>query len=81
VRLDELAAGRSGSGRFYGCDVVSASDAPSARGLECVECRRVSRDSERGWTAYVTAEDGGSEGVAILCDRGAEQEFGSSSCC
>jgi hypothetical protein len=43
--------------------------------LECVECRRVSRESERGWTAHLTAEDDGSESVAIYCPECSEREF------
>jgi len=46
--------------------------------LQCVECGRLSRENERGWRAYLTAENDGSETVAIYCGQGAAIEFGNS---
>jgi ribosomal protein S27AE len=43
--------------------------------LQCAECGRVSREGERGWTAYLTAEDDGSEAVAVFCPDCGEREF------
>jgi hypothetical protein len=47
--------------------VDAAGDLRSVRRLKCVECGRVSREGERGWTAHLTAEDDGEpEELAIL---------------
>jgi hypothetical protein len=40
--------------------------------LECVECGRVSRENERGWTARLTVDDE----VAVYCPECDEREFG-----
>jgi hypothetical protein len=40
--------------------------------LQCVECGRVSRENERGWTARLTVD----EEVAIYCPECDEREFG-----
>jgi hypothetical protein len=37
---------------------------------------RVSREDERGWTAHLTAEDDGSEEIAVYCPKCEEREFG-----
>jgi hypothetical protein len=39
--------------------------------LQCVECGRVSREDERGWTARLTDDE-----VAVYCPECAEREFG-----
>jgi hypothetical protein len=57
VRLAQLPEADSSSAGIYGCDVDSAGDVQSVRRLECVECHRVSRDDERGWTARLTVDD------------------------
>jgi len=44
--------------------------------LHCVEFGRVSREDERGWQAHLTAEDDGSDGVAIYCPECDAREFG-----
>ena len=75
VRLDELPAADSHSAGFYAHHVDSASDVRKLRSLECVECGRVWRDGERGWTAYLTAEDDGTDGVAVYCSRCSQVEF------
>jgi hypothetical protein len=40
--------------------------------LQCVECNRVSREGERGWTARLTVDDE----VAVYCPECDEREFG-----
>jgi Zn ribbon nucleic-acid-binding protein len=40
--------------------------------LQCVECGRVSREDERGWTARLTDEDQ----VVMFCPMCDELEFG-----
>jgi hypothetical protein len=40
--------------------------------LQCVECGRVSRGGERGWTARLTVDDE----VAVYCPECDEREFG-----
>jgi hypothetical protein len=40
--------------------------------LECVECGRVSRENQRGWTARLTVDDQ----VAVYCPECDEREFG-----
>jgi hypothetical protein len=35
--------------------------------LQCCECGRVSPDNERGWRAHLTAEEDGSEDIAVYC--------------
>jgi hypothetical protein len=42
--------------------------------LQCVECGRVSREDERGWTARLTIDNE----VAVYCPDCDEREFGSS---
>ena len=42
-------------------------------GLQCVGCRRVSRENERGWTARLTVDDE----AAVYCPECDEREFGS----
>jgi hypothetical protein len=42
------------------------------RHLKCVECGRVSREIERGWTARLTVDDE----VAVYCPDCDEREFG-----
>jgi Zn ribbon nucleic-acid-binding protein len=44
----------------------------SVRILECVECGRVSRENERGWTARLTIDDE----VVVYCPECDEREFG-----
>jgi len=44
-------------------------------GLQCCECGRVSREDERGWRASLTAEDDGSEDVAVYCPHCWHVEF------
>ena len=39
--------------------------------LQCVECNRVSRESERGWTARLTTDDE----VVVYCPECDEREF------
>ncbi|HEU6445308.1 MAG TPA: hypothetical protein VFL61_09645 [Gaiellaceae bacterium] len=41
------------------------------RELVCVECGRVSRDDERGWTARLTVDDE----VVVYCPECEEREF------
>jgi hypothetical protein len=72
VRLDELPEADSRGARIYGCDVDGASDVRSVRELECVECGRVSREDERGWTARLTVDDE----VVGYCPDCDEREFG-----
>ena len=50
----------------------SAGDVRSARCLECIECGRVSRDNERGWTARLTVDDE----VVVFCSECDKREFG-----
>jgi hypothetical protein len=45
---------------------------PTQTALQCVECGRVSRENERGWTAPLTVDDQ----VAIYCRACDEREFG-----
>jgi hypothetical protein len=52
--------------------VDSAGDVRSVRSLECVECGRVSRDDERGWTARLTIDDE----VVVYRTECDEREFG-----
>jgi hypothetical protein len=52
----------------------SAGDVRSVRRLECVECGRVSRENERGWTARLTTDDE----VVVYCPECEEREFGGS---
>ena len=40
--------------------------------LQCVECGRVSRENERGWTARLTLDDE----VVVYCPDCDEREFG-----
>ena len=42
--------------------------------LQCVECGRVSREDERGWTARLTVDDE----IAVYCRACDEREFGDS---
>jgi NAD-dependent SIR2 family protein deacetylase len=46
----------------------------SLRTLRCVECRRISHESERGWTA-TDDEDEPAE-VVVYCPECNEREFG-----
>jgi hypothetical protein len=39
--------------------------------LQCVECGRVSRENERGWTARLLVDDE----VAVYCPECDEREF------
>ena len=39
---------------------------------QCVECGRVSRENERGWTARLTDDDQ----VVVFCHECDEREFG-----
>jgi hypothetical protein len=34
---------------------------PTTKQLQCVECSRVSRENERGWTGHLTDDDEGFE--------------------
>jgi hypothetical protein len=43
--------------------------------LRCVECGRVSRENERGWTAHLTAEDDGPAEAVVYCPECDEREF------
>jgi hypothetical protein len=52
--------------------VDGAGDVRSVRRLECVECGRVSRERERGWTARLTYDDE----VVVYCPERDEREFG-----
>lgn len=72
IRLDELPEADPGRSRIYGCHVDSAGDVRSVRSLECVECGRVSRDDERGWTARLTIDDE----VVVYRTECDEREFG-----
>jgi hypothetical protein len=56
--------------------VDAAGDVRSVRSLKCVECGRVSRENERGWRARLTAEDDGSEAIAVYCPECDEREPG-----
>jgi hypothetical protein len=56
---------------LYPRRVGGAGDVRSVRRLECVECGRVSRDNERGWTARLTIDDEVA-GYGPECD---EREF------
>ena len=40
--------------------------------LQCVECGRVSKENERGWTARLTCDDG----VVVYWPECDEREFG-----
>jgi hypothetical protein len=42
--------------------------------LQCIECGRVSRENERGWTAHL--KDDEPEEVVIFCPECDEREFG-----
>jgi hypothetical protein len=41
-----------------------------------VECGRVSREGERGWTAQLTVEEEEPAEVAVYCPECEEREFG-----
>ena len=41
--------------------------------LQCEECGRVSRESERGWTAHLTDDE--PEEVVVFCPECDEREF------
>jgi hypothetical protein len=41
-------------------------------GIQCVECCRLSREDEPGWTARLTVDDE----VAVYCPGCDEREFG-----
>jgi uncharacterized protein YlaI len=43
--------------------------------LQCVECRRVSHENERGWTAHLTVDEDEPVEV-VLCPDCDEREFG-----
>jgi Zn finger protein HypA/HybF involved in hydrogenase expression len=40
--------------------------------FRCIECRRVSAENERGWTARLTIDDE----VVVYCPECDEREFG-----
>ena len=42
--------------------------------IQCVECGRVSRENERGWTAHLTDDE--PEEVVVFCRECDEREFG-----
>jgi hypothetical protein len=44
--------------------------------LQCVECGRVSREAERGWTAHLTVDEDEPVEVVVYCSECAEREFG-----
>ena len=44
--------------------------------LRCVECGRVSRENERGWTAHLTVDEDEPVEVVVLCPDCDEREFG-----
>ncbi len=71
MRLDELSEAHPRRAGFYGCDADSAGDVRSVRSLECAECRRVSREIERGWKARLTVDDE----VVVYCPDCDEREF------
>lgn len=44
--------------------------------LQCVECDRVSRENERGWTAYLTTDEDEPASAIVYCPECTEREFG-----
>jgi hypothetical protein len=44
--------------------------------LQCVECGRVSREGERGWTARLTVDKGEPAEAVVYCPECDEREFG-----
>jgi hypothetical protein len=60
----------------YARDVDGAGDLQSVRSLECVECGRVSRVNERGWTAYLTTDEDEPAEAVIYRSECAQKEFG-----
>jgi hypothetical protein len=44
--------------------------------LQCVECGRVSRDGERGWTALLTVDEDDPVDVVVYCPECNQREFG-----
>ena len=44
--------------------------------LQCIECGRVSREDERGWTARLTVDEDEPVEVVVYCPECDEQEFG-----
>ena len=56
---------------LYPRPVDGAGDVRSVRRLECVECGRVSRKGEPGWTARLTYDDE----VVVYCPECDEREF------
>jgi hypothetical protein len=44
--------------------------------LQCVECGRVSREGERGWTAHLTVDEDDPAEVVVYCPECDEREFG-----
>lgn len=55
--------------------MIEPPPAETTNRLQCVECGRLSKENERGWRASLTAEDDGSEAVAISCGDCAGTEF------
>ena len=47
-------------------------DNPVTSRLQCVECGRVAREGERGWTARLTYDDE----VVVYCPECDDREFG-----
>ena len=43
--------------------------------LQCEECDRVSREGERGWKAYLTAEEDAPAQAVVYCPECAAREF------
>jgi hypothetical protein len=71
VRLGQLSKADPGRAGFYRCHVDSPGDVRQVRSLECVECGRVSRENEPGWTARLTVDDE----IAVYCPECDEREF------
>jgi hypothetical protein len=43
--------------------------------LQCIECGRVSREGERGWTAHLTVDEDEPAEVVVYCPECDEREF------
>jgi hypothetical protein len=61
---------------LYPRPVDRAGDMRILRPLPCEECGRVSRDGERGWRAYLTADEDEPAEAVVHCPGCAEREFG-----
>jgi hypothetical protein len=63
--------GLASSKRRIGASAVPERTPVYTNRLQCVECGRVSREDERGWTARLTIDDE----VVVFCPECDEQEF------